>query len=72
MDDFTAEILASRQDEDNRAFASLEQQRPLVPEPDPEVDPEPPATPSQHKGGLRGGLAAIREKANIQDRFVEK
>ncbi|KEY68930.1 hypothetical protein S7711_04597 [Stachybotrys chartarum IBT 7711] len=72
MDDFTAEILASRQDEDNRAFASLEQQRPLVPEPDPEVDPEPPATPSQHKGGLRGGLAAIREKANIQDRLVEK
>jgi hypothetical protein len=72
MDDFTAEILASRQDEDNRAFSSPEQQRPLVPEPDPEVDPEPPATPSQHMGGLRGGLAAIREKANIQDRLVEK
>jgi hypothetical protein len=56
MDDFTAEMLASGQDNDSRAG--------------PQVDNEPSTPP--HWSGLRGGFAAIREKASLQDRLVER
>jgi hypothetical protein len=81
MDEFTAEIIAGRQDEYMSMPSSPEQQRhPIVPThgPEPETaaqqpsastDPEPPHTPRM---GFRGGFAAIRERANIQDRLVEK
>lgn len=57
MDDFTAEIMASGQD------ASPERKR--------EPAESGTSTPSQ-KSGLRGGFAAIRERAGIQDRLVER
>ncbi|KND91685.1 Peroxisomal membrane protein PEX29 [Tolypocladium ophioglossoides CBS 100239] len=58
MDDFTTEIIASGQDQ-----SSPERRR----------EPAEPgmSTPSQ-KSGLRGGFAAIRERAGIQDRLVER
>lgn len=55
MDDFTAEILASGQDN--------------IPDPPP-VENDPTTPPP--RTGLRGGFAAFREKASIQDRLVEK
>lgn len=58
MDDFTAEILASGQDNLPRA------------EPPPSQTGTEPAT-SPPRRGLRSGFAAIREKAGIQDRLVE-
>ncbi|KAM0554980.1 hypothetical protein ACHAPJ_006328 [Fusarium lateritium] len=83
MDDFTAEIIAS-----GRAFDSPERSsrsrnddddhdddKTPVPEAEPNspppVLPPRPVTPPQ-KTGLRGGLAAIRQKASLQDRLVEK
>ncbi|RSL66919.1 hypothetical protein CEP54_003530 [Fusarium duplospermum] len=80
MDDFTTEIIAS-----GRAFdspESPERHRRVSDgshDEDPAVEPEsttpapPPrsVTPPQ-KTGLRGGLAAIRQKASLQDRLVEK
>lgn len=80
MDDFTAEMLAS-----GRTFEHLEDPRrrhghddddSKTPVPDtdsnspPNLPPRPESPPQ--KTGLRGGLAAIRQKANIQDRLVEK
>ncbi|KAM5352509.1 hypothetical protein ACJ41O_005231 [Fusarium nematophilum] len=82
MDDFTTEIIAS-----GRAFDSPEtperrrndddqdQEESPVVEPE-ATSPEPPAPPRPvtppQKTGLRGGLAAIRQKASLQDRLVEK
>lgn len=56
MDDFTTEMLANSQDSNAQA--------------QPEVDTDP-VTPSS-RSGLRGGFAAFREKASLQDRLVEK
>ncbi|PHH85754.1 hypothetical protein CDD83_11221 [Cordyceps sp. RAO-2017] len=57
MDDFAAEIIAGAQDGPSASGTST-----------PAASP-----PSGSKaGGLRGGLAAIREKAGIQDRLVER
>lgn len=61
MDDFAVELLAARRDESP--------ERPPEPKAPSELDP---STASPHRSGLRGGLAALREKANIQDRLVEK
>ncbi|PNY25116.1 Peroxisomal membrane protein PEX29 [Tolypocladium capitatum] len=58
MDDFTAEIIASGQDQ-----SSPGRRR--------EPAESGASTPSQ-KSGLRGGFAAIRERAGIQDRLVER
>jgi hypothetical protein len=68
MDDFTAEMLAGIQYD---ASPQSPEARPAtasasVPQPERE-----PATPPQ-KMGIRGGFAAIRERASIQDRLVEK
>ncbi|CAM1500754.1 Fc.00g099160.m01.CDS01 [Cosmosporella sp. VM-42] len=57
MDDFTAEMLASSQDSPPRT-------------PDRKAKMEPDTTPQ--RTGLRGGIAAIREKASLQDRLVER
>ena len=56
MDDFTAEIMASGQDSPERKREQAESGS---------------SVPSQ-KSGLRSGFAAIREKAGIQDRLVER
>lgn len=61
MDDFTAEMIASGQDNTN----SPEQKRHKH-ESSSESASKTPRT------GLRGGIAAIRERASIQDRLVEK
>ncbi|POR34642.1 Peroxisomal membrane protein PEX29 [Tolypocladium paradoxum] len=58
MDDFTAEIIASGQDR-----SSPERKR--------EPAESGTSTPSQ-KSGLRGGFAAMRERAGIQDWLVER
>lgn len=57
MDDFAAELMAAGRDD------SPERKAPS------ELDP---STASPQRIGLRSGLAALREKANIQDRLVEK
>jgi hypothetical protein len=72
MDDFTTEIIAS-----GRAFDSPESperhRRVSDGSHDEEPAVEPEATPAPpQKTGLRGGLAAIRQKASLQDRLVEK
>lgn len=56
MDDFAAEMMASGHHDD-----LPERKRAL----------DKPATPPQ-KSGLRGSLAAIRERAGIQDRLVDR
>lgn len=61
MDDFAVELLAARHDESP--------ERPREPKAPSELDP---STASPQRSGLRSGLAALREKANIQDRLVEK
>ncbi|KAF4983320.1 hypothetical protein FZEAL_1258 [Fusarium zealandicum] len=77
MDDFTTEILAS-----GRAFDSPESperrrdydehhESPLPGSEATSSAPPRPPTPTQ-KTGLRGGFAAIRHKASLQDRLVEK
>lgn len=63
MDDFTAEILATGQDN----TGSPEQKRSKHESPAELASKSPP-----QRTGLRGGIAAIREKASIQDRLVEK
>lgn len=69
MDDFTAELLASGQDFDSPR--TPEQSRDIDESPRSDPDPDRPVTPP-HRTGLRGGIAAIREKASLQDRLVEK
>ncbi|KPM44759.1 hypothetical protein AK830_g1812 [Neonectria ditissima] len=73
MDDFTAELLASGQDYDaehpDRPRDNNLQSR-TSSRPGRSATP-PPATPPQ-RSGLRGGIAAIREKASLQDRLIEK
>lgn len=80
MDDFTAEMLASgrpfEHPEDPRRRRGHDDDDSKTPVPDTDSNPPPnlpprPESPPQ-KTGLRGGLAAIRQKANIQDRLVEK
>lgn len=56
MDDFTTEMLANSQDNTTQG--------------QPQVDTEPSTPPP--KSGWRGGVAAFREKASLQDRLVEK
>lgn len=63
MDDFTAEMMASGQDETATPPQSPEDRR--------RPEPEPPTPPPQ-RSGLRGGIAAFREKASLQDRLVER
>ncbi|KAK7431689.1 Peroxisome size and maintenance regulator [Neonectria magnoliae] len=74
MDDFTAELLASGQDFD----AADTPERPRGDNLQARTDSRPgrsatppPVTPPQ-RSGLRGGIAAIREKASLQDRLIEK
>lgn len=62
MDDFTAEIIAAGQDRSPQGSSDCQPEPPKT---------TPTSSPSQKKG-LRGGLAAIREKAGIQDRLVER
>ncbi|KAI9167722.1 Peroxisomal membrane protein PEX29 [Paramyrothecium foliicola] len=72
MDDFTAEMLAGAQYDGSPQSPERPRARDIVVEPAAEPGPQPePATPPQ-RTGLRGGLAAIRERASIQDRLVEK
>ena len=60
MDDFTAEYIAD---------GNFGRQR----TPPPEASRhEAEARQQKSSSGLRGGFAALREKANIQDRLVEK
>ncbi|UKZ75224.1 hypothetical protein TrVFT333_002899 [Trichoderma virens FT-333] len=61
MDDFAAELMAAGRDESP--------ERPPERKAPSELDP---STASPQRSGLRSGLAALREKANIQDRLVEK
>lgn len=68
MDDFAAEMLASTHDDDHQVRPSSSSSAAAAPV---AVQEEPPVTPPR-QGGLRGGLAAIREKASLQDRLVEK
>ncbi|KAH7325946.1 integral peroxisomal membrane peroxin-domain-containing protein [Stachybotrys elegans] len=70
MDDFTTEMIASRQDED-QAHSAPEQPVVMVPRSDATSDAEPAASPPT-RTAWRGGLAAIREKANMQDHLIEK
>lgn len=67
MDDFTAELLAGAQDDNSPPPSPVRARDPTL-QTVPEA--EPPSTP--HRSGFRGGFAAIREKANLQDRLVEK
>jgi hypothetical protein len=67
MDDFAAEMLASTHDDDHQVPPSSLPSGAAAPV---GVEPDPVTPPRQ--GGLRGGLAAIREKASLQDRLVEK
>lgn len=73
MDDFTTEIIAS-----GRAFdspESPERHRRVSDgshDEEPAVEAEATTTAPPQKTGLRGGLAAIRQKASLQDRLVEK
>jgi len=70
MDDFTAEMFASGRNFDSPESSS---QRPNNDHNDDNgKQPEPKAEPSSQKTGLRGGFAAIRQKASLQDRLVEK
>lgn len=74
MDDFTAEMFATGRNFDSSESTS---QRPNNDQNDDQNDdndkqPEPKAESSSQKTGLRGGLAAIRQKASLQDRLVEK
>jgi hypothetical protein len=65
MDDFAAQMIATVQEEEDAASR----------EPQSESQPpsQPPSPQSQRTGGgLRGGFAAFREKASMQDRLVEK
>jgi hypothetical protein len=74
MDDFTAEMLASgrtfEHPEDPRRRRGHDDDDSKTPVPDTDSN-SPPNLPPQQTG-LRGGLAAIRQKASIQDRLVEK
>jgi hypothetical protein len=70
MDDFTAEMLAGAQFSGSPQSPERTVVRETAAEPEPEPEPEP-ATPPP-KMGFRGGFAAIRERASIQDRLVEK
>ncbi|KAJ4157366.1 Peroxisome size and maintenance regulator [Fusarium falciforme] len=73
MDDFTTEIIAS-----GRAFdspESPERHRRISDgsrDEEPDVEAEATTQAPPQKTGLRGGLAAIRQKASLQDRLVEK
>lgn len=67
MDDFTAEILATGQDNTSQPSSSPERKRDDRTSRPPSIVGTPP-----QKSGLRGGIAALREKASIQDRLVEK
>lgn len=70
MDDFTAEMFATGRNFDSSESSS---QRPNNDQNDGyDKQPEPKAESSSQKTGLRGGLAAIRQKASLQDRLVEK
>ncbi|KAG5767765.1 hypothetical protein H9Q73_014051 [Fusarium xylarioides] len=70
MDDFTAEMFATGRNFDSSESSS---QRPNNDQNDDnDKQPEAKAEPSSQKTGLRGGLAAIRQKASLQDRLVEK
>jgi hypothetical protein len=60
MDDFTAEYLATSQNDDDQRPSSS-------PHADSDSNVEKPS-----RYGFRGGLAAFREKASVQDRLVEK
>ncbi|KAH7003461.1 integral peroxisomal membrane peroxin-domain-containing protein [Fusarium venenatum] len=80
MDDFTAEILAAGRGLDStedsrrrRGHGDDDDKTPAAgaDSNSPSNTPSGSETPSQ-KTGLRGGFAAIRQKANIQDRLVEK
>jgi hypothetical protein len=80
MDDFTAEMLAtgrsvdSTEDSRRRRGNGDDDDKTSVTGTDsnsPSNIPSGSETPPQ-KTGLRGGFAAIRQKANIQDRLVEK
>lgn len=62
MDDFTSELLAGAKDDTAPP--------PLPARPRDDAEPAGPSTPQ--RSGFRGGFAAIREKANVQDRLVEK
>jgi hypothetical protein len=81
MDDFTAEMLATGRALDSpedshrrRGGHDGDDDKTPVADADSNSPPNLPSgsgTPSQ-KTGLRGGFAAIRQKASIQDRLVEK
>lgn len=80
MDDFTAEMFATGRafdpPEDPRRRRGNDDDDDKTPVPDadssssPNLPPRPESPPQ--KKGLRGGFAAIRQKASIQDRLVEK
>lgn len=72
MDDFAAEMLATTHDEEDK-----QQQTPpsssAAPASSSSAQHEPATPPPNYlAGSLRGGFAAIREKASLQDRLVEK
>ncbi|KAK5992395.1 Peroxisomal membrane PEX29-like protein [Cladobotryum mycophilum] len=71
MDDFAAEMLASSQREPSRHRSPERNNNNNNQKGPAELDPST-TTTAQRPGGLRSGLAALREKANIQDRLVEK
>lgn len=64
MDDFAAEMLASSHGDDDR--------QQLHSSPSSAATQHDPTTPPHYLPGLRGGFAAFREKASLQDRLVEK
>ncbi|KAI5467115.1 integral peroxisomal membrane peroxin-domain-containing protein [Mariannaea sp. PMI_226] len=79
MDDFTAEILASRQDFDEPESPDEQPHEGFTDSPKADPDPDRPmtpppaaASPPQQMSGLRSGIAAIKGTASLQDRFVEK
>lgn len=69
MDDFAAEMLATTHDDDDN-----KQQQPSSSSSSAAANnPDLPSSPPNYFGSsLRGGFAAIREKASLQDRLVEK
>lgn len=82
MDDFATELVASGRAFDSpdsserREYLQVSQMM-STPDTNDKAHREPtamlaPETPTPQRTGLRGGLAAIREKANMQDRLVEK
>jgi hypothetical protein len=70
MDDFTAEMFASGHVFDSPEGSSQRGNNSRDDDDDKKLESDSHA-PAQ-KTGLRGGFAAIRQKANLQDRLVEK